>query len=182
MIEAWRLKGYELEPWRVAYHEAGHALMAVLIRRGFQYVTIESALGGSFPGHTKTTFTRVNDLDFLRENTNQLWNIPSLLCWKEACLLLAGPCSEIAAMNETEPVHHGDWDIQKARLYINLLARGDQEVAQSVADNITLEIHQALQDNWRTLEEIVSALLDQETMSARQVREIVKSRKYLHPG
>ena len=170
MLEAWRLKGYELEPWRVAYHEAGHALMVVLVRRALYYVTI--APFGKLQGHASYRKTNVYDREMMLAG-----KIQGNAYRKEICIGIAGPFSEIAAMCETEVPFYCENDLEVARAFINIMTARYPEVAQIAANDISLEVHQMLKENWRIVEDLVSALLDQETLSGRRVREIVKRRR-----
>jgi len=173
---------------RIAYHEAGHAVMTVLKRRRLLSVTIKPILDGTVPGHTLSSMVRALDPDYKGDRQPYEFR-------RKICTLLAGPIAELIGMSESTPGDNCNDDLAIATalskaiaadtLPSSMLGNSIEEIrasfegvciefAHKIFDDITEEVKQTLKDNWQAVEDVVNALLDQETLTGYQVRQIVK--------
>lgn len=157
-----------MELRRIAYHEAGHAVMAILQRRRLLSVTIEPSSTDIVPGHTQTSKVRVYDSDY------KGYRPPSEFR-KEICIDLAGPIAEQIGISEKKVGGHCTNDIIKASALSVIMTGGRVERASIAFEEIKEEVEQVLKNNWQAVGSVVSALLDKETLTGHQVRQIVKS-------
>lgn len=151
-----------------AYHEAGHALMAITVGARVRMVTIDPDWddGPQRYGDAQIEWPVTEFTD--RE-----------LCEKSILVALAGPVAEM--IHSGDPFHPGfvaewagDWSAAwrlAAALYKNEKRR------LTYLEHTTMQLYQALKrdDHWAALAAIVDHLLAHETLEGEQVQEIVES-------
>lgn len=153
-----------MELKRVAYHEAGHATMTVLTRRQLYYVTIKPGPKGKLLGHCAWFKSLVWDQDY---------RSPSSDYRKEIQRILAGPIAERIGMSDEVVGHHCNTDIQLASV-LSVIMAVCPVIAELEFNDIRDEVEQTLINKWQVVEGIANALLEQETLKGRQVRQLVK--------
>ena len=151
----------------IAYHEAGHALMALLLGGEVRSVTIEpdNDDGPERQGDTQVLWrrSRMTDKQFA-ETAIQV--------------SLAGPVAEM--IYSGDPYHPGliaewaaDWD--EAWQAAALLHR-DERQRLAFLEQTSIRLHHQLQQEemWAALAALADSLLAHETLEAEQVEEIVR--------
>jgi ATP-dependent Zn protease len=153
-------------PELIAYHEAGHALIAVLLGGEVRLVTIEpdNDDGPDRQGDTQVLWRRsgVSEKEFAK---------------KVVQVSLAGPVAEM--IYSGDPYHPGlvvewsaDWrDAWEAAV---LLHPGEQQRLQYL-EQVSIRLYHRLKqdDMWAALASLADNLLAHETLEREQVEEIV---------
>ena len=154
-------------PELIAYHEAGHALMAVLLGGEVRSVTIEpdNDDGPDRQGDTQVLWrrSRMSDKQFAEAAIQ---------------VSLAGPVAEM--IYSGDPYHPGliaEWaaDWEEAWQAAALLHR-DERQRLAFLEQTSIRLHRQLQQNeiWAALAALADNLLAHETLEAEQVEEIVR--------
>jgi ATP-dependent Zn protease len=153
-------------PELIAYHEAGHALMALLLGGTVQQVTIEpdNDDGPQRQGDTQVRWrrSRMSDKDFA-------------VIAVQVCL--AGPVAEM--IYSGDPYHPGlvaewaaDWrDAWNIASALHVDSRARLQYLESVSVRLYHRMKQ--DDHWSALASLADHLLVHETLDAEQVEEIV---------
>ncbi len=150
----------------IAYHEAGHALMAYLLGAKVQRVTIEPDHddGPDRQGDTRVLWRRAADGE-------------QALARKMVQVCLAGPVAEMIYSNE--PYHPGlvaawaaDW--REAWDTAGLL-HADERKRLTYLEEVSIQLYHRLQANdlWAALASLADHLLAHETLEGKQFDEIV---------
>jgi ATP-dependent Zn protease len=153
-------------PDLIAYHEAGHALMAFLLGGEVRLVTIEpdNDDGPDRQGDTQVLWRRsgISDKEFAK---------------KAVQVSLAGPVAEM--IYSGDPYHPGlvaEWsaDWRVAWETAVLLHAGEQQRLEYLEQVSIRLYHRLKQDNmWAALASLADNLLAHETLEREQVEEIV---------
>ena len=149
-----------------AYHEAGHAFMAIY-------------LGGQV---RSVTITPDNDDGPDRYGDVQvLWQHDQFtereLCENMLRVALAGPVSEM--IHRGEPLHPGfvaEWSTDWAEAWNTAAAlHTDDKRRLAYLEKTTVELYRTLErdDHWAALAAVVDNLLAHETLEGEQVEEII---------
>jgi ATP-dependent Zn protease len=154
-----------------AYHEAGHAFMAVYVGARVQQVTIEPAWDDG-----PRRYADIQVRWPLRRFT------PQELLEKQILVALAGPVAEM--IHSGEPYHPGwvaEWsaDWQAAwEAAAHLVAEPKQRLRYLEAK--TVQLYRLLDQttNWAALAAVVDELLAHETLDGEQVEETLRT--WLH--
>jgi len=163
-----RKKVTELE--RTAYHEAGHAVMAYVLRRRFHFITIDPQKLDENTGglvrlvHSSKLSKSVNWGGFA-DRAQIERQISLTLGGEAACELLVGPKS---------------WHLsQDAEVCVRLaqLQCGDEEEANAYLNWLWLSVRNQLNlpHNWVCVRAVAKALMKQKTLSYREAREIIQT-------
>lgn len=150
----------------VAYHEAGHALMAALLGGEVMYVTIEpdNDDGPDRQGDTQVLWRRSNKTD--QEFATLAIQVS-----------LAGPVAEM--IYSGDPYHPGmvaewaaDWD--EAWTSAALLHKGQRQRLEYL-EQLSIQLYHRLKadDLWPALASLADHLLAHETLEGEQVGEII---------
>lgn len=140
----------------VAQHEAGHALMCVLLKRTFDCVTIKPDNGyvGAVLGLTDQGNER-----FL---------------FQDALIFYAGLKSEELFSNSNLSVYNGAQpDFQQVNRLVEAMAPGNKLVAP-IHQEIRETCSNLLVNNWQSLKKIADALVKKETLTYQEVKNIIK--------
>ena len=138
------------------YHEAGHAVARVALRKGFQYVTLQPRTPGTTgllyaPNRSRYRLYAPADDDDVCTLSGALAEARRL--W----LTEGGSLSEIEVACVRAGTSRGDWQ--------NIVSVGDVTAHVRFA-------HELLERNWQAVEAIAGALVKCRTLRARQVREL----------
>lgn len=183
----------------MAYHEAGHAVAAVLLRRAITYVSIVPT--DECLGHVRHP-TGVADPDRQSGDTfreqpplepeaiagwwerSQRWAVTyeARLALRRSraradiAICLAGP--------RAEKRFSGRWDNRGARhdreltlALADRLANGSSVTTKGILDQEDARADRILKENWPSVEAVADALLGKSQLSGREVRAIVKATK-----
>lgn len=149
----------------VAYHEAGHAVVCVVLRHAFDYVTIIP--DGDSLGRV-VTYRRKGAHESL------CWGDPRALRWAERDFIVrtAGGIAQEAATGrgaESDSDHQG---------IIDFVLCGPDGEARSLYAEYQARARRILEAHWDAVEGVAEALLALRRLSAREARNIV--RPWLH--
>lgn len=167
-----RKKATELE--RHAYHEAGHAVMAYILRRRFHSVTIDPEKLDENTGglvqlvHSRKLSETVNFGSYGGDRVLVENQIKITLGGEVACGLFVGRQNWEIAEN----------DIQ-ACLSLAGSQCGDDEEAYAYLNWLLLSVRNELNlpHNWSRVCAVAKALMKQKTLSYRKAREIIQNAK-----
>lgn len=154
-------------PEIVAYHEAGHALMALLLGGKVKHITIEpdDDDGPAREGDTQVLWRRsgISEKDFAK---------------KVVQVSLAGPVAEM--IYSGEPYHPGlvaEWaaDWREAWSAAMSLHPGERQRLEYL-EQISIQLYHRLKgdDVWPALAALADNLLAHETLDEEQIEEIVE--------
>jgi len=150
----------------IAYHEAGHALMALLLGGEVRLVTIDpdNDDGPERQGDTQILWRRakISDKEFAKISIQ---------------VSLAGPVAEM--IYSGDPYHPGlvaEWaaDWREAWQWAMLLESNERKRLE-LLERVSVRIHRQLQgdDLWPALAALADNLLAHDTLETEQVNEIV---------
>lgn len=146
----------------VAYHEAGHAVMAYHRQRGMKYATIEAAeRGGGHLQHTKTP-------GFRPDRKNQDARIKD-----EILILLAGP--------QAERKKRGRWNHKGAAadghtaVDLALYVCVDGEEATAYLQWLQIICQRLVGFYWHEIDALAAQLLVHKRLEVRRIRAIIKA-------
>jgi hypothetical protein len=153
-------------PEFIAYHEAGHALMAILLGGEVRVVTIEpdNDEGPARQGDTQVLWRRsgISDKEFAK---------------KAVQVSLAGPVAEM--IYSGAPYHPGlvaewaaDWrEAWEAAVPLH----ADERLRLKYLEQVSIQLYHRLKrdDLWAALASLADNLLAHETLEGEQVEEIV---------
>jgi ATP-dependent Zn protease len=153
-------------PELIAYHEAGHALMALLLGGKVRLVTIEpdNDDGPDRQGDTQVLWRRSADSD-------------KAFAQKAVQVSLAGPVAEM--IYSGDPYHPGlvaEWaaDWREAWEAAVLLHPGERQ-RLAYLEQVSIQLYHRLREDdlWAALAALADHLLAHETLEGEQVEEIV---------
>ncbi|MDG2014018.1 MAG: hypothetical protein P8J33_10955 [Pirellulaceae bacterium] len=156
---------------RTAYHEAGHAVMAIRYKISFKYVTIEPSESEDTLGHVKfREYPTWLDLENVDERTNR---------WSEKRILvsLAGQAAECHLIGRENWIGAGqDWEnaVSIAAKRFDPASKTLGPYLNYLRERVKEEI--ASLQNWDDIEALASELLEQKRLSARAVRQLLRDR------
>ena len=155
-----------IDPELIAYHEAGHALMVLLLGGKVKHVTIEPENddGPERHGDTQVFWPRaaIGDKEFAK---------------KVVQVCLAGPVAEMIYSGEPyHPLFVAEWaaDWREAWEAAVPLHPNDRR-RLAYLERVSIELYHRLKEDkmWATLASLADSLLAHETLEGEQVEEIV---------
>lgn len=155
--------------------------MGILLRRRVIWVTVKPYAEGEIPGHTSYSDVKAKDMNSKRP----LWEYK-----REIKLLLAGPIAELIEMSDKEFPEHCNCDLCFAEQYLKIMSKYslsethsfdpkkeiEEQIIELCNSNLQLyakETKQELKDNWTYVKLIANALLEQTTLTGKQVKQIM---------
>lgn len=150
----------------IAYHEAGHAVMAYLKGRRFKVVTIEPDEDSS--GHVSFYDGRI--VKVILEGTHcciWLMEHPEKereIVWRDILCNIAGHIAQDIGVPGS--VEDYQWEADREAL-INRLS-SSPEGAECGWDRADAEVREALKQNWQMVNALASRLLESKTLSGRE--------------
>ncbi len=149
-------------PTYVAYHEAGHAIVAVVEKVGFKHVTIEKtdqALG-------RLVFERKlpAEVQTLRERD---------LLERLARVALAGSIAQRQHDERSYEAYCDDADRHTVGAIMERLSPGREDVFTAYLSFLEARTREIVDDYWEELDRCARLLLDRRTVSATAVRRII---------
>ena len=150
----------------IAYHEAGHALMALLLGGEVRLVTIEpdNDYGPERQGDTQVVWRRaaISDTEFAK---------------KAVQVSLAGPVAEM--IYSGDPYHPGlvaEWAADWREAWNSaLLLHSDERRRLEYLEQVSIQLYRRFRegDLWAALASLADHLLAHESLEGEQVEEIV---------
>jgi ATP-dependent Zn protease len=153
-------------PELIAYHEAGHALMALMLGGKIKHVTIDpdNDDGPDRQGDTQVIWrrSRISHIEYARIAVQ---------------VSLAGPVAEMIYSGDTyHPGLVAEWaaDWREAWDAAQLLHSGERQRMEYL-EQVSITLYRQLQqdDLWAALASLADHLLAHETLEGEQVKEIV---------
>ena len=153
---------------RVAYHEAGHAVMHILERVPFQFVTITP--DEESRGHTLGCPPPRGLQPDCDTGPRVRSRIESLVR-----IELAGQVAEQILRGRKSWNQGSEHDLGNAvGLLQYLVDVDDNDTLDAYCRLLLLQTRNALRENWGIVEAVAAALLAEETLSAREVRRLAQ--------
>ena len=152
-----------------AYHEAGHAVVALLLGMRLRSVTIlfdeEHHNKGLCSCEPEKGLDRVDE-----------WPLPRREAWanRRITFVIAGPIAEKRFTNRTNRAGSSA-DFDEAVRIAEKVSLSDREAERQIdwlwerANNLL-----AVKETWKAVEEVAAALLAQQTLTGRAVKKIVR--------
>jgi hypothetical protein len=165
--------------WTTAYHEAGHAFIAHIMRQltGIKLIlcTIQREPGDRLDG--KCTFDPAPLLASLERPadwTDTQWQkVISLDADARVQILLAGEMAQFMYAKDSVTVQQSEDDLCKAQVILGYVAR--EEEIEGRLDNLRVQTALVLLDGWRAVKNIAVALVQQKTLSGADVAAICEA-------
>lgn len=156
-----------------AYHEAGHALAACLVRIPFQDVTIVPT--GEILGKVSCSFDRWGefrpDADVRRRTVGKAKRVMFVA-------LAATVAERIAARQKGMPSNRDDPHVDQAlSLCLNLCGSFEESVAYLTF--MWEQTKNVVQLHWESVDRLAKGLIDQKTVNRREARRLLKAEHLL---
>ena len=165
---------------RVAVHEAGHAVLACLLRQPFQYVSIKP--DGLRRGQLKLDMSNIGPRDAFVEQSdgkfrfNQPRVSPERTLEKYTLIVAAGPVAE-SMYQGLHVVTEDAWKHHRAcAVNLALSVFGNSETADAYVDLVSARVQWIIlkEPVFRAVGHVAAALLECNLLSSRKVRTIVR--------
>lgn len=180
-----RMQGIMKELERTAYHEAGHAVALYLMDSPFEYATIESE--GELLGHVSVTPIAEEELknygvDRARKllECHYINSLAGMISVRKAI----GDMEKSAERDIAKDVAYSgaEEDAEYAQQCLNHL--NDRELnldgksIEDIRDELMIKAIEMIHDerNWKAVEALVKALLEEKTIGYRRARKIIHER------
>ncbi len=171
------------EKKRICYHEAGHALMGFVLKGSNAPVKVsviprgENALGFSQPKPV---------LKYLHTKNEVLSKIAVLLGGRCAEIIIydqvsSGASDDIEKISDLARKYFNHWGMNNSGVFLPHRLSDDSEDFQNKCQDLTYAIEGAvlniLQQHRKYLEKIANKLLSDETLSYKDIKKILKSKR-----
>jgi hypothetical protein len=157
-----------------AYHEAGHAVMAVLTRTPLRDTTIVSSRLGASSGATRLVGNgrgRVKVATKMKSGTRGRQQV-----MHRACFDVAGEIAQRRFAPGSWRTMHSRSDLANISRLLDTLGLSEERL-KMLAKAIVSRTYQLIQANWSSVEAVASELLERKTLTGAQVRRIVASNR-----
>jgi ATP-dependent Zn protease len=164
----------ELGLERIAYHEAGHAVIAHLFGTGIERVSIEHSPLDHELGHTLRKNADLKRLEGM--SPSEIQEQTKNIIGSRVIFLLAGMFAEHIYNGEPEKIEiapGSSGDLESLRVYTQLLQLPElqKQLLIKVGKKLALEF---LDANWGAVKALASALLEKGTVSGEEATEIIE--------
>jgi hypothetical protein len=155
-----------------AYHEAGHAVMAVLTRTPLRDTTIVASRLGASSGQTRLERSRVSER---RSSKAKLGPRGHRQILGRACFDIAGEIAARRFAPSSWRTLHSRSDLANLSGLLDTLGLSEVRL-KALAKAIVVTADSLIQANWTRVEAVASELLKRGTLTGTQVRKIVAGR------
>jgi ATP-dependent Zn protease len=135
---------------RIAYHEAGHAVIGMRLRLRLKHVTIRPDLCTYGLAHFK--FVRASDVE------------------KRAITAVAGPLAEKKHLGRNGNLGNS----AEYRSVISEICFPSDRQAKAWRSQLRVRAQTLVNDRWAEIEKVAAALLERETLTGAQVGKIIR--------
>lgn len=166
-----RKKVTELE--RIAYHEAGHVVMAYVLRQKFHFITIDPEKLDENTGGLVRLVHSNKHLETIKFGGFGSWALTE----KQIKITLGGEVASGLFVGRKSWKLAED-DVQ-ACLSLTEKQCGDEEEANAYLNWLLLSVRNELNlpDNWVRVRAVAEALMEKKTLNYRKAREIIRTAK-----
>lgn len=167
LLAAGELLGREHEPWRVAIHEAGHAVAAVKLRTGLRTASIVQ---------DDQSFGRVSGATLLRGKSGG--TSPTMFrqerIERQIVVLLSGYAAEEKEFGNSAEFDGAEQDYQNAFELAGSFV-GSQEECNEYIGQLSLRADQLVGDHWSAIKAVAQALLKHQELTRSEVLRLIES-------
>jgi hypothetical protein len=165
---------------RTAFHEAGHAVLACLLRQPFHCASIDP--DGPFRGRVTLDMSNIGPRDLVTEQPDGRFRAsrprvsPERTLEKYTLIAAAGPVAETMLQGK-HVVTEGAWEHDLAfAIDLALDVFGDHATAEEYVDLVSARVPLIVVQKpvFRAVSKVGDALLKREQLSSRDVRAIVR--------
>ncbi len=165
---------------RTAFHEAGHAVLACLLRQPFHYASIDP--DGPFRGRVTLDISNIGARDAFIEQPDGSFRpsrptvSPERTLEKYTLIAAAGPVAE-TMFQGLHVVTEGAWEHDLAFADdLALSVFGDDETAEAYVDLVAARVQHIIVKKpvFRAVRHVADELLECDRLSSRKVRAIVR--------
>ena len=154
-----------------AYHEAGHAVMAVLNRMPLHDASILTHGSDASSGRTRLSVTGAISERFAKGR--KLGDREYRQVIRSACFNLAGDIAQRRFAPTARRIDHSWSDLENvSRLFKGIGLSGAK--LRAVANAVASATDQLIESNWPRVEAVANQLLEKGSLSGTQLRRIVK--------
>ncbi len=157
-----------------AYHEAGHAVMAVLTRTPLRDTTILSSRLGASSGATRLVETSNGRTKFAAKMKLGTRGHRRML--RRACCDIAGEIAQRRFAPGSWRTMHSRSDLANISRLLDSLGLSEERL-NTLAKAIVARAYSLIQANWSCVAAVASELLERKTLTGAQVRRIVASNR-----
>lgn len=165
---------------RTAFHEAGHAVLACLLRQPFHCASIDP--DGPFRGRVTLDISNIGPRDLVTEQPDGRFRAsrprvsPERTLEKYTLIAVAGPVAE-TMFQGLHVVTEGAWEHDLAfAVDLAFSVFGDHETAEEYVDLVSPRVQWIIVEKpvFQAVGKVGDALLERERLSSRNVRAIVR--------
>lgn len=155
----------------LAYHEAGHAVMAWLMQIPIRSASISTSVETG--GRTRHSDV-LEGIHFELPNAGDKDDMKVRLhAEKLVKVCEAGPLAQRKYYETAFRRYHGDEDRRRAHHVLSRIVGSERELS-AYWTLLTVQAEQLLESNWERVRVLAEALLEKETLPGRKAREIIK--------
>ena len=152
-----------------AYHEAGHAVMAVLTRTPLRDTTIVASRLGASSGATRLERSHVSERIAAKAKLAAAGHRHIL---RRACFDIAGEIAQRRFAPSSWRTLHSHSDLTNVSRLLDTLGLSETRL-NALVKAIVIWADSVIQANWSRVEAVASELLKRGTLTGAQVRQIV---------
>jgi ATP-dependent Zn protease len=155
-----------------AFHEAGHAVAAVVLQKGFSYATIVPDKDKDTLGHVNYHRVGLSMDEFRRQEFGIEQTINKRKVEREVMISLAGDIAERCVNGGR--FHPGSTqDYHTAFDYADVLTFGNTPESEALVHRLFKVTEQLVKDHWTAVTQVAEELIELKTVKAARIRAIV---------